>query len=285
MWKLLLVPLFLAVLAIIACGGGKADLTAREITDEELSLMVLPLAELGSQYADFEFDEDESGFQSNDDQIEDAFDEDDEAEDIERFGRLNGYADVYSSLAAVTDAEGVFFIGTSVSLYENTDGASGDLEDEVEDSRREIGMTTSDDVTLENAEEFEAEGIGDESVGLILTLSVSGDEKLTFYGTLVGFRRGRLIGSSIIARFDDEDVQEEAALLARKLDQRISAALQGEVTPTVAHPTLTPTPRPTAQRISYIGTDYHLWIMNADSSGLARLTDTHGSLPAWRPTP
>ena len=229
MWKLLLVPLFLAALAIIACGGGKADLTAREITDEELSLMVLPLAELGSQYADFEFDEDESGFQSNDDQIEDAFDEDDEAEDIERFGRLNGYADVYSSRAAAIDAEGVFFIGTSVSLYENTDGASGDLKDEVEDSRRQIGKT-SDDVTLEDAEEFEADGIGDESAGLVLTLSVLGDEKLTFYGTLVGFRRGRLIGSSIIASFDDENVREEAAVLARKLDERILAALRGEVT-------------------------------------------------------
>ncbi|MEE9278428.1 MAG: hypothetical protein V3V06_08455, partial [Dehalococcoidia bacterium] len=230
-----------------------------------------------------------------------------EAEDLERFGRLSGYADVYSSLAAVIDAEGVFFIGTSVSLYENTDGASGDLKDEVEDSRRQIGMT-SDDVTLEDAEEFEVDGIGDESAGLVLTLSVSGDEKLTFYGTLVGFRRGRLIGSSIIARFDDEDAQEEAAALAGKLDERILAALRGEVTPlpkptptalepsptptptataaqptptpaltstpTVVPPTPTPTPGPTAQRIAYIGTDGNIWITNADGSGLAaRLTD------------
>ena len=229
MTKFLSVPPFLFALSVIACGGGQGDLTAREITNDELSLMVLSLAELGPQYADFEFDEDESGFQSNDDQIEDAFDDDDEAEDLERFGRLNGYADVYSSVAAVIDAEGVFFIGTSVSLYENTDGASGDLKDEVEDSRRQIGMT-SDDVTLEDAEEFQADGIGDESAGLVLTLSVVGDEKLTFYGTLVGFRRGRLIGSSIIATFDDENVREEASVLARKLDERILAALRGEVT-------------------------------------------------------
>ncbi len=241
MRKLLFVPPILVSLAVVACGGGQTDLSARDITDEELSLMVLSLTELGPQYADFEFDEDESGFRSNEDAIDDAFDPDDEEEDIKRFGRLKGYADIYSSLAALIDAEGVFFIGTSVSLYETTDGASGDLRDEVDDSMGQIG-TVSDNVTLEDAAEFEADGIGDGSAGLVLTLSVSGDQKLTFYGTLVGFQRGRLIGSSIIARFDDEDVRDEAAALAGKLDERILAALRGEVTPT---PRPTPEPTPT----------------------------------------
>lgn len=226
MRKLLLVPPFLFTLAVVAC-GGQADLTAREITDEELRLMVLSAVELGPQYAEFEFDEDESGFRSNEDEIEEDFDPEDEAEDIERFGRVNGYADAYSFPEAISEEQGVFFIATAIGVYEDADGASGDLKDEVVDAQRQIGMSI-EDVTLEDTEEFGADGVGDESAGLILTLSASDDQRLTFYGTFVGFRRGRLIGSVVISRLDEEDDRDEVAALARKLDERILAVLRGE---------------------------------------------------------
>jgi len=229
--------LIAACLLLAACGGEEeeeaeapADLTAGEITDEELSLMVVPLSELGSQYADFEFYEDESGFQSNEDIIDAAFDEEDEAGDVERFGRVNGYGEDYRSVEAALEREGAFLIGTATELYEDADGASGDLKDGVEDMQRQVGMT-KEDVTLEDAEEFDPGRIADESAGLLLTGSVAAGQEVRYYMTVVGFRRGRLLGSVAIARFDEEDVREEAEALARKLDERITAVLRGEVEP------------------------------------------------------
>ena len=68
MRRLFTILVALAFLSASACGGGGSgpkDMTDREITDGELSLMVLPQSDLGSQYADFTLD-DTSGLQSND---------------------------------------------------------------------------------------------------------------------------------------------------------------------------------------------------------------------------
>jgi hypothetical protein len=81
----------ICVALLTACGGGEADLTARDISDEELALMVLSQEELGKEYAELELDEDQSGFRTNDAAIEEAIDPDDERQDIERFGLLKGY--------------------------------------------------------------------------------------------------------------------------------------------------------------------------------------------------
>ena len=112
MLKMLLPLAFLMAVAVACNGGdGQSDLTDREVTDEQLSLMALPHSELGSDYADFELDEDESGLNSNEQAIADAFDPENEAADVERFGRLNGYGQQYSSFQAMLDGEGVFLVG------------------------------------------------------------------------------------------------------------------------------------------------------------------------------
>ncbi len=238
MRKLLVLPLS-ALLLVLGFGcGGESDPTDREITDAELVAMVLPQEELGSDYADFELDED-SGFGSNEDRIEDSWDEEDEAEDVERFGRTKGYRESYSSFAALLRGEGPCLIGTSVALYEDADGAGGDLNDDVEDRKKAVG-TVDEDVTLEDAEEFEPDRVADEAAGLEMALSFADGDGTTMHGTVLGFRRGRLIGSVIIARFDEQDVREEAEELARKLDERIQAVLRGEI-----EPEGTPTPEPT----------------------------------------
>lgn len=48
-------------------------------------------------------------------------------------------------------------------------------------------------------------------------------------------------------------------------------------------PTPTPTPEPAVQRIAYRGMDGSLWIMNADGSGQARLTDIPALALHWSP--
>jgi hypothetical protein len=237
----LLLPFALLMAVAVACngGGGPADLTDREITDEELALMVLPQSELGPEYADFELDEEESGFNTNESEIEDAFDPEDEAADVERFGRVKGYGEEYSAFDAVLEGQGVYLIATDVDLFEDADGASGEFRDTVEDAKGQVGET-NEGATLESAEEFDAGEIADEAAGYAFRATTSADEDgVTLYGTTVGFRRGRIIGSSVIIRLDDQDVQEEATALARKLDERIQAVLRGEVE---AEPTAAPAP-------------------------------------------
>jgi hypothetical protein len=235
----------LALLSASACGGGggQADLTDREITDGELSLMALPLSDLGSQYADFELD-DTSGIQTNEQAIESAFDQEDEAADVERFGRVEGYEEDYLSSDALMEGTGPFYISTGVILHETADGASGNLKDGVGDAQRAAGAT-QENTTLESTETFSVEDVGQEAVGLLQTVSAQGDDGGSYYRTVVGFRQGRLIGTVSILRLDDEDVRDEATALARKLDERILAVLRGEVEePT---PTSEAAPAPTSE--------------------------------------
>ena len=227
MRKTLLLLATLAALAV-ACDGGAPDPTAREISAAELAAMVLPLDELGSAYAGFERDDD-SGFVSNEDRIDEAIDREDEEGDLERYGRVTGYLESYSCLGPLLEEGGVFVISTSVGLYEDSDGASGDLNDEVKDVRDTQG-TPDNGVTAEAPEEFDPDEFGDESVALVLTLADEVFQDRTFHVTLVGFRRGRLTGSVIIvSRFDYEGVWEVAAGVARKLDERMQLVLRGEV--------------------------------------------------------
>ncbi len=236
----LLLPFALLMAFAVACGGGgQAALTDRDITDEDLSLMVLPQSDLGPDYADFERDEEESGFASNEKAIDDAFDKEDEAEDVERFGRAKGYGEEYSAFDALLEGQGVFLIATDVDLFEDADGASGEFRDTVEDAKGQVGQT-NEGATLESAEEFDAGEIADEAAGYAFRATTSaGEDGVTLYGTTVGFRRGRIIGSSVIIRLDDQDVREEATALARNLDERIQAVLRGEVE---AEPTAEPAP-------------------------------------------
>ena len=255
MRRLFTIVVALAFLSASACGGGGGpkDMTDREITDGELSLMVLPLSDLGSQYAQFELSQDESGFQSNDKTIENAFDPEDETADVQRFGRVKGYEEDYLSSEGLLGGTGPFHIATAVILHERADGTSGNLKDGVEDAQKAVGGT-KDDATLETSEEFSVKDVGQEAAGLFQKGSVAGDDGgLTFYQTLVGFRQGRLIGSVSITRLDDEDVRDEATALARKLDDRILAVLRGEVeepSPTSeakAAPTSKPKPGATSE--------------------------------------
>jgi hypothetical protein len=260
MRRLLTILVALALVSASACGGGGGggggggpkDMTDREITDEELSLMVLPQSDLGPQYADFKLD-DTSGLQSNDAAINNAFDTEDEAQDVQRFGRANGYEESYTFSAAQPEEKGPIHIATGVILHNDADGASGNLNDGVGDAQRAVSMT-KDNVTIQSVDTFEVGDIGQEAVGLIQKASFKVDQgDLAVDQTMVGFREGRLIGSVAITSLAGADVQEEATALARKLDERILAVLRGEVQqPAPASqaspaPTSEATPEPTSE--------------------------------------
>lgn len=227
-----LAAVLLAALLFTACGGGESDPTAREITDEELSLMLLSQADIGAEYAGFEFDEDDSGYESNEDQAVDDFDPEDEAQDIEKFGRVSGYAARYSRFQALLEEEGPFTLSLDVDLFEDADGASGYVADSITERQQQVGQE-AEGVVLEELTPLDVEKIGEEAVAwrMKVTLEDQEGDQFTLYATFVGFRKGRLLGSVTVGRFDDQDIGSEVAALARKLHDRILAVLAGEVTP------------------------------------------------------
>ncbi len=238
------IALLLAICPAVlsGCGGGEADITDREISDEELALMVLPQEEFGVEYAGLELDEVASGFMSNETAIENAYDGEDERRDIEGFGRVNGYTEVYSSPLAVEDdpsasSEMGLMLGTGVELLRDGDGASGRLEDEIADYQKEVSEEAgAEDVQQGDLQLFSPDGVGDEATGLQMEFPVSVDTGLSllYNATHVSFRRGRVVGAIVIGEFNARDRRDEVVALARKLDERIQAVLRGDITPSPA---------------------------------------------------
>ncbi len=129
-------------------------------------------------------------------------------------------------------AEGVMLIASGATLFTDAAGASGYLEDEVQDVERVVGQTDLE-LLLDTVDRFDVSGVGDEAVGLRTTASTppGEGEPVRIYVTYTWFRRGNLIGDIAVARVDDGDASEQALKLAKRLDERIQAVLEGELTP------------------------------------------------------
>lgn len=218
------------------CGGdGESDLTAGDISGEELSLM-MP-GDYLSHVSDFaEPDADileESGFWSNEAVIEDSFDPKDTQEALGRFGRLTGYSQVHTDWGHLLEAKGTVLVDLGLELFAGPRGASDYLAYSLTDAQEHVGQRQGD-TTLEELETFTPDGIADESIGLRqrLTTPPNGAEEL--YATVISFRRGRVVAHAAILRTDDKDIVEEVAALGRALDEGIQAVLRGDVTPTAA---------------------------------------------------
>ena len=219
-------------------GGGEGDSTDREITGEDLSLMLLAQADLGAEYAGFEFDEDHSGYLSNEEWAEDAFDPEDEARDIEKFGRVSGYQAGYFRSQALLEEKEPFRLEFRVHLFADANGASGYAADSIADVQEQLGRE-SEGMVVREVTPLDVGKIGDETVAVHQKVVVEdpGHDQLALYATFVGFRKGRILGAVAMTGLDDEDVSSEVATLARKLHDRIQAVLRGDITPT---PSATP---------------------------------------------
>jgi len=200
-----------------------------EISDEELALMVLPQEELGQEYADFELDETESGYRSNEDVAAEDFDPDEEAQDIERFGRVGGYEASYSRWSLLAAPAWTVL---SVDLFEDSDGASGYVADTLADFQAQLGQEQEEWAGLEEFTRLDVEKIGDETEAFRVkaTFEDEGGIQYTLCVTAVVFRKGRILGAVGVAREDDQDIVSQVVALARKLDERIEAVLRGDIT-------------------------------------------------------
>ena len=213
---------------LAACGDAEP---VREISAEELPLAVLPLEDVKAVFEGFGFSESPEA-RPNDRVIKEAFDPEDETQDIDRYGRLDGYRLYYSLTPEGNPNMDSFQVVITVQLFRDAAGASAYLADELTDLEQSVGLGGAD--RLQEMSRFKAKGGGDESVGLVTTrdLVSHGVSFATGHTTAVAIRRGQLLGLAEVLRLDGGERQDEAQALARRLDQRFKALLRGQLGPT-----------------------------------------------------
>lgn len=143
----------------------------------------------------------------NEDEVARADDPDDTRADIENFGRLVGYE------ASYLPEEGPEEVLVVVGLYETAEGASGFLKEMLEDPE-----------TFGALDEFDVGEIGDEANGR------TGELILGVPATGILLRVDRVF-AIVTVSLSEEDVRDEVGQFARKLAERIEAAIQGQVVP------------------------------------------------------
>jgi hypothetical protein len=232
------IVLLVGILASCGGGGQEAEMTSRDITDAELTMMVLSMAELHEGYAGFEGIE-VSSFKTNEQTAEEDSDPQDEAQDLEQFGRVKEYVRVYGSpeIEEPLGPERAILLTSRVQLFQEAEGASGYLEDHLAEMK-DGASKESEGATVEQAKRFSVEGLGDESAGMRARLVFPEDDGSGFeaYGTWVFLRHGRLLSSVLLVTMEDEDVSAAVEALAREIDNRIEAILliAPQPTPTAA---------------------------------------------------
>jgi hypothetical protein len=222
--------------ASTATGPAGATATPRpgagDISDEDLAAMVPTKADLGQDYAGFQ----EAGaLDTNEERRQTADDPEDEKKDQETYGRVVGYDRQLAASPSTVQTDAPLLVQIGVTLFEDDDGASGYLNDNVKDIEARVGSTGLG-LSLEAVDPFTVPPLGDESLGLrsraLVPPEQGGPE--TLYVTYFWFRRGRILGDVALARIDDTDMSQQAETIANLLDQRIEQVLGGSATPVPA---------------------------------------------------
>ena len=222
----------LAALAAGACGGNEeesGDDTARDISAEELSRMPLSLGAFGPEYAGFAPGAEANGPLTPEEAAQDDFDPAAEQLDLQLFGFLSGYETYFSGERA---KGGAFLLGSEVSLFETTEGASGYLDDARAEISQDVGKTNRG-ATLKEAQELNAD-VADQSVGARGVLSIAGQDGASTdaWFVAVPFRRGRLIGSAAMYAIGASDLEKQrlegkVKSLAGTMNERMREVLGG----------------------------------------------------------
>ena len=199
------------------------------ISDEDLAAMVPTKADLGQDYSAFQ---EAAALDTNEERLETADDLEDEKKDQETFGRVTGYDRQLSASPSTLQAGAPLLIQIGVTLFEDDDGASGYLNDDVKDIEARVGRTDLG-LLLEAVDPFTVPPLGDESLGLRSRASVPPEQggPETLYVTYFWFRRGRILGDVALARVDETDISQEAQTIASLLDERIEQVLGRLATP------------------------------------------------------
>lgn len=223
-------PTALLLVMLAACSssnGGDSELNEAiaSLRTRDLDVLVLPASEIGRLARGFQVDPG-SGPIDNATAAENSINPDDTERDFERKGRISGYSLDYSNPNAETD--GVFQVGTTVSLWEDAAKAAASLKEALEEFQSFEGEEV-DGVVLAKVETFNVSGLGDEARGVRIELEVVGFG--SFYGTAVYVRMGRLGLNSNLLALDEEDYEQDVVTMARRHVQWVTDVLKGEIDP------------------------------------------------------
>ncbi len=218
----------LLAIATLGCQGGgnsePADDTARQISDDELADMVLDVAEFGTDYAGFQANGD-NGRRTLDEIAEDDFDPEDERADLERFKWASGYQEFYISPQDAEEKSSVFFVGSSIDLFDTAEGATDYLEDSRAELTTQVGKGNNG-VTVQEIRQFDAD-IADGAAGALLRGNMETEQisSMSFWMTAVMFRHGRLVASVGMYSLVEPQFEDTVKDLALRFDQNIASSL------------------------------------------------------------
>lgn len=214
-----------------------ADETLREISDEELSRMVLSLGLLGSEFASFAPEAD-NGAVNIDTASKDDFDAVEERADLERSGFASGYQAFYSY--TIGTVSGSAYIGSQAALFQTAEGAADYMEDSDRENAEYAGKTVGS-VTILEIERFDVRVLADEAAGARGTarFAEEGGSSTDVWIVAVDFRRGRLIGSVGLfavapSEQDKKDLSRRVETLAELMNQQMRTTLAARAVPTPA---------------------------------------------------
>jgi len=200
-----------ALLAFGCKGGGNPlDKAMKEITNDQLAIMVLPQADLGQDAADLPVDPSSgAGFIDSVQWAEESPDPDDTAADVEAAGFVHAYELSYANYGR---DEGVVEADSLVALYRSDAEASAFLAQFLADLQSTAGQDEGG-YYHQNVTVSDEGGVGDEASLLTADFVITGPPDTTGHTAGVGFRLGRLVGFVSENRFDDTDIAPTVAKL------------------------------------------------------------------------
>jgi len=228
----------------VACGGGDdggnrgeaADDTAGEITNDQLSRMVLAIEDFGPEFANFAPDQ-KNGLQNLETASKQDFDAAGERVDLDTAGFASGYRNLYQRRATTGST---FFAGSGTNLFATKEGAGNYVSDSRDELTEYLGKTI-EELTIKSSSPFDVQ-LADEAAGANQEIDVATNDgsTVTIWYTAVLFRRGRLTGVVAISgiglgQTEQERLQGKAQGLASTMNERMSSVLAGK-SPAAAAP-------------------------------------------------
>jgi hypothetical protein len=214
------------------CGRGSptSDDTARQISNEELSRMVLSTAQLPPEYPPMEPDE-ENGVLTLDKAVASVYDPEGLRAQLLESGWESGYQADYKLPDGEKERRGPAFILSKVEAYKTSDGAATKLRartptDDASSPRRTLTPSEAARFAAE-VHPFEVD-LGDEAGGFRDETQV--DDGVMFSSAFVTFRRGRIIGQVAISAYnltaeEAKELEDTAKDLAQTMNAQMSAVL------------------------------------------------------------
>jgi hypothetical protein len=201
---------------LAGCGDSKGPEATRNVTSADLGRMVLSKRALGPFAKRLEKRTGDSGPTGNRAGADDTVDPRDTARTLARAGRVTGYEWAYAATRRPAP-NGVLGMSIEVELFRTEKAASRYLKKQIHDFER-FGGRNLEGLKLASVETFDVGDVGDEARGV---RAVARFSNKALFDTVVGFRRGRIVGSAAVFLGRELVISSDVERIADALDDRI----------------------------------------------------------------